>query len=72
MKMECGPCKPKCHTKCIGEMKFKIYEECCRIVVAVCPHCGHEYEYHKHHCCPRCGMPHQKMFDPPEMLEEEM
>ncbi|MBP2653696.1 MAG: hypothetical protein H6Q73_1265 [Firmicutes bacterium] len=58
----CGHyCKPKCMRRCVGEIKYKIYEDCCYHVVRVCSYCGHEYKHHHHDYCPRCGMPHHEM-----------
>ncbi len=59
--MECcerkRPCKPKCMRRCVGEIvkKYRVYQTCCYDVVAVCSHCGCEYEHHRHPVCPQCG-----------------
>ncbi|MBP2650707.1 MAG: hypothetical protein H6Q74_1532 [Firmicutes bacterium] len=55
----CKPmCKSNCFKKCVGEIKFRVYESCCYNVVMVCPHCGCEYRHDHRPQCPRCGMPH--------------
>jgi hypothetical protein len=55
----CGHCcRPKkCMRHCVGEFvrKFRVYKTCCFDVVAVCHHCGCEFEHHLHHRCPACG-----------------
>ncbi|MBP2645355.1 MAG: hypothetical protein H6Q75_795 [Firmicutes bacterium] len=65
--------RPKCCVKkCVGEMKFKVYEQCCYVMVKVCPHCGHEYEHRRHTCCPRCGMPHEHHMMPEHHMMSDM
>lgn len=56
----CGHChRPvqKCMRRCVGEFvrKFRVYKTCCFDVVAVCHHCGCEFEHRLHHRCPFCG-----------------
>ncbi len=49
---------PKCCKKrCVGEFPetYKMYENCCYDMVKVCSWCGHEYDHHRYHVCPRCG-----------------
>lgn len=56
----CGHCRRpvhKCTRRCVGEFvrKFRVYKTCCFDIVAVCHHCGCEFEHHGHHRCPHCG-----------------
>lgn len=41
---------------------FKLYKVCYTRLYKCCPHCGHEFDYHKHRgCCPHCGCTHDYM-----------
>ena len=53
-----------CKRRCVGTLttKYRVYEKCCYDVMKVCSSCGCEFDYHKHHGCPQCGM---QMDDPP-------
>ena len=67
----CGLCRRpmhmcRCTRRCCGEFvkKFRVYKTCCFDIVAVCHHCGHEFEHRRHHHCPACGGP---LHEPPRM-----
>lgn len=51
-KMKCQPTK-----ECVKTYKccYKLYKLCTYRLYKVCPHCGHEFDYHEHRgCCPKC------------------
>ena len=48
-------CRPeKCRMRCIDEIKYKVYEKRCTIVVKECPRC-HCDCHHMAPICPHCG-----------------
>ena len=48
-------CRPeKCRVRCVDEVKYKVYEVKCMIVVKECPRCCCECD-HMSHECPHCG-----------------
>lgn len=58
-------CVPQCTRRCVGEIKYKMYETCCYDVVKVCSYCGCEYDHSQHCGCPQCGMMDDPPGDPP-------
>ena len=58
-------CHPeKCQSRCIDEIKYKVYEMKCIIVVKECPRCGCECE-HMATECPQCGYQGHRMLHRP-------
>lgn len=53
----CGCHRPRCIRKCVGEIvkKFRVYQNCCYTVVAVCHVCGGEFDHRRFPHCPYCG-----------------
>lgn len=53
-KMKC-----KMEKECVKTYKtyYKVYKVCQYRMYKICPCCGHEYDYHRHHgMCPKCGV----------------
>ncbi|VBB06574.1 Hypothetical protein LUCI_1810 [Lucifera butyrica] len=57
-------CKPE--KECVKTLKyvFKLYKTCKFHMCMICPVCGHEFDYNRHHgVCPKCMM---HTDDPPD------